>query len=174
MLVSNPGSHSPKTETFNDYCIQSQLDVVKWLTTSNSLLHAQLQDINNRISFIEGRLANLKSRKANSDRQAASNYGKIRQAEGDLLERLALKAEVTESIVANYEIAFAARDSWDAVFNELCFIYFRALQNRARRLLKLKINQEIQPLEVPLFESVQIELRQGFVVAGHKTARKKG
>lgn len=161
-LDIEPGNHTYTTIAIEKLCHIAQDRVWAWLAKANEPLFAQLEDLSNRIAFINGRIANLKSVKTETARASASNYAKIQQAHGDLLEKLALKAQVEEAIIANNEIAESAIETWEIHFEKQAAIYLEALHKRARRLLKTPKSQPIKTAQIPMFQGLPLRVRDGF------------
>lgn len=166
-------SHTQSTRVIESKCQISQHAVLVWLTNANETFFAQLEDIDNRIDFVNARLENLKARKADSDRESASNFALISQSHQELLEKLAVRATITEAIIANYEVSELALETWRAKFDQLSSLYLGTLIKRARKLLKLPRLEPSAPIECPAFAGLNIELRVGFSRDERGTTNKK-
>jgi small nuclear ribonucleoprotein (snRNP)-like protein len=172
-LKLQPKSHTPSTRVIEGKCQIAQHSVLVWLTNENETYFAQLEDIDNRIDFVNARLENFKSRKVDSDRESASNFAKISQAHQELLEKMALRATITEAIIANYEVAELALETWRAKFEQLTSLYLGALIKRARKILKLPRVESSGTIECPDFMGLRVELRAGFTRDERASSTKK-
>lgn len=161
-LDIKPGSHTYTTISIEKVCHLAQERAWVWLTVSNETLFASLEDIQNRIDFVNARIANLKGTKTETDRMAASNFAKISQSHGELLEKLARRAQIMEKITANNDVAEAAVDSWRVFFGEQAAIYLEALNKKSRRILRTPKTEPIRDVEIPIFSGAELRVRDGF------------
>lgn len=161
-LDLEPSTHTFVTLSLEKKSHSAQERVRIWLTKVNESNYSRLEDLENRIQFINGRLTNLKSAETGTKREASSNYAKISQSHGELLDKLALKAQITEAIVANNELAEAAIETWQVFFEKQTAIYFEALHRRARRILRKPKSEPQQEASIPPFEGLLLSVRDGF------------
>lgn len=176
------------TLKFQSQSRDGQDRVWQWLCKANEGLFAELEDVENRISFKKSKISNLRQRSSTNPRETASFSAEVAAQEGLLLDRMRRRAEIVEVIRANYEWALAQFDSWAQLYNTKSAIYFTAYYGKVVQVRAKEYRQQMREfraivrkngsqgdkfapvaknwmpknIQIPAFENLEVPIRKDF------------